>query len=564
MRRFKMKNTNIIMKNWIKHLFFLNWFIKNERLTPLLLLFVSLFIFLLPITSFGATVYAKNISGTVYYQIGATSCADITMADKAGDLEGAIAAAGSGGTCYICEGTYEGTDLDSDGCVLVNNNNMTIKGVGTVLLKSGGTGTNSYAVDFFGNADNSTMTGINVEVQNLSVNNYGIIIDSGAEYVTVTNCDVTCVDVGADNDNWYGIHINGNHATVSYCDVSGTEFGIDIGEDATAAIVSHNVIHDMKAGSINTDESDCITVTASDHIVHDHTGTFIEYNTCYGYRDDGIDMFWGSNVTTRYNEVYGGTDWTYGAGGSGNGIKMGSSGTVYPVSHGNKAIGNYIHDTFWYHGITSNNAHDFVIAYNVLKNIATIDMVNVYEAGIFLAGSPDKTIDHPQVYNNTIIMGTGHGSAIFTNCLSSDTGTPVIQNNILSKGASSTNLGEYTAYDFDATGDTITGGGNILVNDSAINKATSYTNTGNKDKYAKNALFNSGKLTLSSSSPAIDAGINLGSTYKYALSADSTWPSGILSVDQDEYGAGWEIGAYAYQPVVKETIPSAPNLKPIQ
>jgi hypothetical protein len=53
-------------------------------------------------------------------------------------------------------------------------------------------------------------------------------------------------------------------------------------------------------------------------------------------------------------------------------------------------------------------------------------------------------------------------------------------------------------------------------------------------------------LTLQSGSPAINAGTNLGSAYDDALDPDSTWPSSVTTGDQDNFGRGWEIGAFYY------------------
>jgi hypothetical protein len=52
-------------------------------------------------------------------------------------------------------------------------------------------------------------------------------------------------------------------------------------------------------------------------------------------------------------------------------------------------------------------------------------------------------------------------------------------------------------------------------------------------------------LILDSNSNAIDAGTNLGSSHDDAFITDGlTWPPAMA--DQDDYGAGWEIGAFLY------------------
>jgi hypothetical protein len=57
-----------------------------------------------------------------------------------------------------------------------------------------------------------------------------------------------------------------------------------------------------------------------------------------------------------------------------------------------------------------------------------------------------------------------------------------------------------------------------------------------------------GVFTLQAGSPCIDVGANLGSTYQDGLLAASAWPSGVVTGAQGSYGAGWEVGAYIYQP----------------
>jgi hypothetical protein len=65
----------------------------------------------------------------------------------------------------------------------------------------------------------------------------------------------------------------------------------------------------------------------------------------------------------------------------------------------------------------------------------------------------------------------------------------------------------------------------------------------------QNPLFvstSTNNFALSSSSPAIDTGLNLGSPYEYGLDLASTWPSNIILDNQNSFGSGWNIGAYVY------------------
>ena len=67
-------------------------------------------------------------------------------------------------------------------------------------------------------------------------------------------------------------------------------------------------------------------------------------------------------------------------------------------------------------------------------------------------------------------------------------------------------------------------------------------------------------LTMQSDSPCIDTGEDLGATYDDALDPDSSWTSSVSTLDQDDYGDGWEIGAYVYNLIEPgTTAPWAPT-----
>lgn len=53
-------------------------------------------------------------------------------------------------------------------------------------------------------------------------------------------------------------------------------------------------------------------------------------------------------------------------------------------------------------------------------------------------------------------------------------------------------------------------------------------------------------FSLASDSPCRDVGVDLGSPYNLALHPNSFWPNGVLTVDQDAHGVGWDMGAYVY------------------
>jgi len=68
-------------------------------------------------------------------------------------------------------------------------------------------------------------------------------------------------------------------------------------------------------------------------------------------------------------------------------------------------------------------------------------------------------------------------------------------------------------------------------------------------------------FTLQAGSPAIDAGVNLGSTYQNAISpAYSSYVNGFGTTNQNNSGAGWEMGAYVYCPACIGTFLSGGSL----
>lgn len=84
-------------------------------------------------------------------------------------------------------------------------------------------------------------------------------------------------------------------------------------------------------------------------------------------------------------------------------------------------------------------------------------------------------------------------------------------------------------------------------NGAAYNMAN-YLAASGQDAHSVNAdpLFTSpstNNFSLTSNSPAIRAGVNLGSTYKLDLAPGSVWPFNVSTADQSADGS-WDIGAY--------------------
>ena len=110
--------------------------------------------------------------------------------------------------------------------------------------------------------------------------------------------------------------------------------------------------------------------------------------------------------------------------------------------------------------------------------------------------------------------------------------------------------------------------GSTVKNNALVNSTTYTTGDGNFDYncYLGNAethgingdpLFinaASSDFSLQLTSPCIDAGTDLGSSYRNAFNPSSVWPSSVTTLDQSLRGLGWEIGAYIYPVPIASTI----------
>jgi hypothetical protein len=168
--------------------------------------------------------------------------------------------------------------------------------------------------------------------------------------------------------------------------------------------------------------------------------------------------------------------------------------------------------------------------------------------GFLLTGSVGSII-----YNNTV-YGPGVANPVVTQA-STSTGT-LVKNNIFYTGgyASVDATSESgTAYDyndyFSASGSTPFSWGGTAYSFANWQTASSQdAHSFSADPSLANAspLSSTGNFTLLAVSPAIDAGVNLGSAYQMALSPAASWPGSVSLFNQNSAGSGWEVGAYVY------------------
>ena len=222
---------------------------------------------------------------------------------------------------------------------------------------------------------------------------------------------------------------------------------------------------------------------------------------------------------------------------------------------------NAVHDNAG-NGIFIEISSNTITQGNVLHNNATNSGgTNQYAPGNIVIDSRNNfESNNNLIYNNTSYGGR-KGIKVVTyeqwNCRVDNN---IIRNNI-AVGASEHNL--YAVYGGDNDGQY--GWGNIFENNNFGQESPgfigwSWTNHGTYaswqnhygrptysvpgDPEFKGTSWNN--LTLEPTSPCRNTGMNLGTEFAQVLSELSTWPSGIITANQNSYDSGWEVGAYAF------------------
>lgn len=211
-----------------------------------------------------------------------------------------------------------------------------------------------------------------------------------------------------------------------------------------------------------------------------------------------------------------------------------STGTIqYSIARNNKKS-----------AIAHVGSSNVTMKYNVFSNTThgTIPLVT-------FGTDPSSDAGIYNLYNNVIYSGdqTQNGLGFYANT----SGT--VKNNIIYGG----NTGFYK----NAGTGTVTNDYNVVY---GATTAFSGLSAGSRT-IQSNPLFtdiSSNNFTLQSTSPAIDTGTNLGSTYQLGLNPVSSWPSSVVTANQNSYGPGWDMGAYIYtssiiSPTVSISAPSA-------
>ena len=228
---------------------------------------------------------------------------------------------------------------------------------------------------------------------------------------------------------------------------------------------------------------------------------------------------------------------------AGYGVLVGDTGTTGTVSH-SKLYGTYAY------AVSSGNGGGSGLGSGSSATLwdNLIDISQANNVGLLFSASTGGI-----VYNNTIYGPSNTNAAISQ--ASTSTGA-LVKNNIFYTGA-------YASVD--ATSETGTAYDNNVYYSSSSGTPFSWGGTGysfanwktnsaqdahslNSNPNLANAasLASGGNYVLVNGSPAVDAGVNLGSSYQNALSPASSWPGNVSLLNQDAAGSGWEIGAYVF------------------
>jgi len=298
--------------------------------------------------------------------------------------------------------------------------------------------------------------------------------------------------------------------------------GIKLADNASGCTVRRNDVHDF---SLLGEVSD-----------HDYSA--------------GIKMAASTGNTVEQNEVYDSGTHTANGTDSGAGIWCDEDADSNIIRH------NRIYDNC-YDGIRIELSDSCVVSYNVVSGSDG----DTYATGISIW----RDVHSNLVYNNTLygcnynlIVGGEYPVSAGT-CTNN-----VIKNNIMSGGIQrdiwcidggendgtygSGNVYQYNLIEEDTnciqyarSGSTYS---TVAAWESAVADSAEVGNNIGGDPSFTNA--GAGDFTLQSDSDAIGAGADLGASYDDALDPSSSWPDSVATLDQDSYGAAWEIGAYVY------------------
>jgi hypothetical protein len=226
------------------------------------------------------------------------------------------------------------------------------------------------------------------------------------------------------------------------------------------------------------------------------SGFTAKYNLVYGNNLDGIFVEAGSTISVYYNVAYGNLQ---------SGIELAADNPAYPmtnsvvlnnVSYGNQQMGLSISGLNFAGGCVNNSVENNLFVGNIYFQLQV------------LAGC-----ENPGTYGSGNVYTYNGFGAQASNFIEWGSGVPE---------------STYAAWE------TATGNCGTAECSHSVQADPQFANA------------SAGQLWLTSGSPGIDAGTNLGSPYNIGLLPGSSWPNSVLTGDQNSYGTGWEVGAFIF------------------
>jgi hypothetical protein len=269
----------------------------------------------------------------------------------------------------------------------------------------------------------------------------------------------------------------------------------------------------------------------------------------------------GGSHTIQNSEIY--NSGLNSAFGGGNGIQMQNLTTSSTIQN------NYIHDiglnlVGGNHAVYDQVGGD-IDRFNHFKNVLGGTGIKTDGAGILIYGNLFDSIpsggiyidpySNVKVYNNTFYNNgtiSPYASILFVGD-GAESGVEA-KNNIIyvSSGYSVGIIVQTNATGFSSDHNDVFGawfgewpsaGSELNLADWKTTSGQDSNSTSSDPKFTNSA---GGAFSLASSSPAIDTGLNLGSTYQLGLDPASAWPSNVITDNQNSFGARWDMGAYVY------------------
>jgi parallel beta-helix repeat protein len=371
--------------------------------------------------------------------------------------------------------------------------------------------------------------------------NYNLIeARGGQDYITVQ--DLKVKDSGGSG---IGFLAGSDYCTVQRCDIDGTYIHGIMFSGNSGAIVEYNDVYDTNYqylwagnwgaaiwGPFATCRYNTVRGAYGEGISPRGSGSIVMNNLVYDTRSVGIYVDGRSNNEIAYNLILGTDDIIYEKypGWHNSGIKIAVEPSEKNSSENNRIHHNIIINTFA--GIHVHNQSTLPGTYKIQNNHFYNNTLIDNKYNLFLS----TNVDLVNYYKNNLHYKNDAAS-----------------HNILITTAGGINnwVADYNHWDavYTAGQDTGMQSSNDQTGDAKIAQVAWRNWSG-----LNNLTFIADDLAIGSGSPVIDNGIDLGNDYDESWCPNALLPPNAVSMcDQDDYGSGWEIGAYVYQDAIPFT-----------